>query len=89
MLNRTKAGTTINVYISMSLLVREDSTPVGMIRACFDVNAPQLQPALAPSEEDARTADSDYPRPVVVHRDVNGTPFIIASTLMHKFMASS
>src|SRR5216684_3773093 len=86
MLNRTKAGTTINVYISMSLLVREDSTPVGMIRACFDVNAPQLQPALAPSEEDARTADSDYPRPVVVHRDVNGTPFIIASTLMHKFM---
>ncbi len=86
MLNRTKAGTTINVYISMSLLVREDSTPVGMIRACFDVNAPQLRPALAPSEEDARTADSDYPRPVVVHRDVNGTPFIIASTLMHKFM---
>ena len=86
MLNRTKAGTTINIYISMSLLVREDSTPVGMIRACFDVNAPQLQPALAPSEEDARTADSDYPRPVVVHRDVNGTPFIIASTLMHKFI---
>src|SRR6266851_7536716 len=62
MLNRTKAGTTINIYISMSLLVREDSTPVGLISASFYVNEPRLQPALAPSEEDARTADSDYPR---------------------------
>src|SRR5712691_2994428 len=86
MLNRTKAGTTINVYVSMSLLFSEDSTPVGMIRACFDVNESQLQPARAPSEEDARTAELEYPRPVVVQRDVDGTPFIIASTLMHKFM---
>ncbi len=86
MLNRTKAGTTINLYISMSLLCSEDSTPVGMIRACFDVNEPQLQPALAPGEDDAQTSNSEYPRPVVVQRDVDGTPFIIASPLMHKFM---
>src|SRR5260370_19246741 len=83
MLNRTKAGTTINGYISMSLLFREDSTPVGMIRTCFDVNAPQLQPALAPSEEDARTSGLDDPSPVFSHRDLNTTPLILSSTLMH------
>ncbi len=87
MLDRTKAGKTIDVYVSMTLLCGEDSTPVGVVRVSFDMNQPQLhESALPPSEEDARTPDPEYRRPVVVRRDVDGTPFIIASTIMHKLM---
>ncbi len=85
--NRTKAGTTIEVYVSITLLCDEDSTPVGMVRVSFDMNHPKLdEPALVPSREDAEGPDSEYRRTVVTQRDVDGTPFIIASTLMHKFM---
>src|SRR6266852_5354029 len=87
MLNRTKAGATIEVYVSITLLRDEDSTPVGMVRVSFDINHPKLnEPALVPSREDVEGPDSGYRRAVVTQRDVDGTPFIIASTLMHKFM---
>ncbi len=58
-----------------------------MVRVSFDMNHPKLdEPALVPSREDTEGLDSGYRRAVVTQRDVDGTPFIIASTLMHKFM---
>jgi two-component system response regulator AtoC len=85
--NRTKSGKTIDLFVSFALLRDEDSTAVGIVRVAFDINQPTLDESLlAPSAQDAGSPSSGSGRAVVVQRDIDGTPFIIASMLMHQFM---
>jgi PAS domain S-box-containing protein len=82
---RTKSGTMIDLPVSISLLRGHDSEPAGFVIVSFD-----------PAERDARALPMSSPqtpesaagaaRAVVVERDLDGTRFIIASLLMHKFM---
>jgi PAS domain S-box-containing protein len=85
--NRTKSGKVIDLSVFLTLLRDGSSNPTGMVRVAFDVNQPTLgESPVAPSAQDARSPSSGSGRAVVVQRDVDGTPFIIASMLMHKFM---
>jgi PAS domain S-box-containing protein len=85
--DRTKSGKTIDVYVFIALLRDEDSTPIGMVRAAFDMSQPALnEPTRAPSGQNAGRPDAESRRALVVQRDIDGTPFIIANMLMHKFM---
>jgi len=86
--NRTKSGKIIDLYVSLTLLRDADSTPVGMVRVAFDIDQPTLDESpLAPSAQDSGSPSSVSRRAVVVQREIDGTPFIIASKLMHQFMA--
>jgi PAS domain S-box-containing protein len=86
--NRTKSGKIIDLYVSFTLLRDEGSTPVGMVRVAFDVEQPAVyESALAAGATDAGSAKPAPRRAVVVQREVDGTPFIIASMLMHQFMS--
>jgi PAS domain S-box-containing protein len=85
--NRTKCGKILDLYVSLTLLCDEDSIPVGMVRVAFDINHPALDESpVAPGGPDAGSPSAAPRRAVVVQRDVDGTPFIITSILMHQFM---
>jgi PAS domain S-box-containing protein len=85
--NRTKSGKTIDLLVSFAVLRDEESTPVGTIRVAFDSNPPAgSDTALATGEQDAGSPNAESRRAVVVERDIDGTPFLVASRLMHQFM---
>ncbi len=86
-LQRTKSGKTINVFASITLLHDQDSRPSGMVRVSFSSEQSERSiPALEPNPKAAQTSEAGPGRAVVVERDLDGTRFIIASVLMHKFM---
>jgi PAS domain S-box-containing protein len=82
---QTKSRRTINFLLSITPLRDSNLNPVGFVIVSFD-----------PAEQDARALPANSPqtpesaagaaRAVVVERDLDGTRFIIASLLMHKFM---
>jgi PAS domain S-box-containing protein len=84
---RTKSGRTINFLASITPLRGNDSEPAGFLILSFDpaqseTDAQALANAAHTTESSAVAA-----RAVVVERELDGTRFIIASLLMHKFMS--
>jgi PAS domain S-box-containing protein len=90
-LQRIKSGKTIKLFVSISRLEDQNSRPAGIVMISFDPDQskPDLS-ALAPNrrykDKNAEKSGAVSGRAVVVERDIDGTPFIIASVLMHKFM---
>ncbi len=85
--DRTKSGKTIDLLVSFAVLRDESSTPVGMVRVAFDTNKPARDESpLTPCARTAERPTAASRRAVVVERDIDGAPFIIASMLMHQFM---
>jgi PAS domain S-box-containing protein len=85
--DRTKSGKTLDILVSFAVLRDENLTPVGMVRVAFDTNTPTLEECpLPPCAQSAERPTVGSRRAVVVERDIDGTRFIIASMLMHKFM---
>jgi PAS domain S-box-containing protein len=86
LVERTKSGKTINVFVSTSLLLDQDSRACGMVRVSFGrEQSEQEKPALGTARTAPEPAGTG--RAVVVERDLDGTRFVIASLLMHKFMS--
>jgi PAS domain S-box-containing protein len=85
--NRTKSGKTIDLLVSFAVLRDEESIPVGTIRVAFNSSLPTTNESqLATGEQDTGTPNTESRRAVVVERDIDGTPFLVASRLMHQFM---
>ena len=86
--NRTKTGRDIYVHFCVSLLRDAALVPVGMIALSIDITEKKLLESSLqqskPNRPEARPAGRD-PLPTT-RRDIDGTPFIIASPLMQKFM---
>ncbi|HZP17780.1 MAG TPA: sigma 54-interacting transcriptional regulator [Terriglobales bacterium] len=86
---RTRTGKDAYVQVSMSLLCDGASTPVGIAVVLMDVTERKLlELALRQSHGKAKGAEAiSPPKEATTHREINGTKFVIASPVMHKFMA--
>jgi len=84
--SRAKSGEDVYVHLSMTLLRDPDSVPAGMVALAIDITDKKLLEC-ALQEDQSRSADgTGVVAATVIRREINGTQFIMASTLMHKFM---
>src|SRR6266849_5306691 len=84
--SRAKSGEDVYVHLSMTLLRDPDSVPAGMVALAIDITDKKLLEC-ALQEDRSRSADgTGVVAATVIRREINGTQFIMASTLMHKFM---
>ncbi len=86
---RGRSGEDIYVHVSFSLLRDNDSVPVGAAAVLTDITEQRsLQFALNESHQRRKLAGSSpqLERATRVERQINGTRFVIASPVMHKFM---
>ncbi len=82
--SRAKSGQDVYVHLCMTLLRDPDSIPAGMIALSIDITDKKLFEC---ARQEGQEGSSDDPAaPVVTRREIDGTPFIMASPLMHKFM---
>ena len=83
---RTKPGpgndTDIDVYLCLTLLRDKNATPAGILGFAFESTGANLAGNGASS---AQVASAAGPVPLA-RREIDGTQFLIASPLMHKFM---
>src|SRR6266849_5644542 len=84
--SRAKSGEDVFVHLSMTLLRDQDSVPAGMVALAIDITDKKLLEC-ALQEDRSRSADgTGVVAATVTRREINGTQFIMASNLMHKFM---
>jgi PAS domain S-box-containing protein len=84
--SRAKSGEDVHVHLSMTLLRDPDSVPAGMVALAIDITDKKLLEC-ALHEDQSQSADGTAAlAATVARREINGTQFIMASTLMHKFM---
>jgi PAS domain S-box-containing protein len=84
--SRAKSGEDVYVHLSMSLLRDPDSVRAGMVALAIDITDKKLLEC-ALHEDQSQSADGTAAlAATVARREINGTQFIMASTLMHKFM---
>jgi len=86
---RAKSGTDIYVHLSFSLLRDSESVPVGAAAVLADITEQRsLQLALNVSHGRRKLAGPGSQHEGIgrVERQINGTRFVIASPVMHKFM---
>lgn len=83
--SRAKSGHEVYVHLSMTLLRDADSTPAGMIALAIDITDRQLleRSLNQPSAHQSRGRSESRQ---IIRREVDGTLFILASPIMHKFM---
>jgi PAS domain S-box-containing protein len=77
----TTAGRSFGVHLSLSLLRDGGSVPVGLAGFVAPVDAADVHTAAAASER------STPDRSPLTSREIDGIQFILASPIMHKFMA--
>lgn len=84
--SRAKSGEDVYVHLSMTLLRDSDSVATGIVALAIDITDKKLL---------ERALEPDPTRPALItdavtggltHREVDGTQFIIASSVMHQFM---
>ncbi|HUM06417.1 MAG TPA: sigma 54-interacting transcriptional regulator [Terriglobales bacterium] len=83
--SRAKSGQDVYVHICMTLLRDPDQVPAGIIALAIDITDKQLLEAALNGASVAGFEGSNGSREVI-RRVVDGTSFIMASPLMHKFM---
>jgi PAS domain S-box-containing protein len=82
--SRAKSGQDVFVHLSVTLLRDSAGIPAGMVALAIDITDKQLleralRGVATENAEGSRKRD-------VIRREVNGTQFILASPLMHKFI---
>src|SRR5882672_1462510 len=84
--SRAKSGEDVYIHLSMTLLCDPDSVPAGMVALAIDITDKKLLEC-ALHEDQSRSADgTGVAATTVTRREIDGTQFIMASSLMHKFM---
>ncbi len=83
--SRAKSGEDVYVHLSMTLVRDSDSVPAGMAALAIDITDKKLLER-ALQEDQSRSADGTSAGTTATRREIAGTQFIMASTLMHKFM---
>ena len=82
----TNAGKTFGVRLSLSLLRDGGSAPVGLAGFVAPIDAEASHPAAAaPRNNGSQPAASEHS--ALTFREIDGIQFILASPIMHKFMA--
>ena len=78
---RTKSGAEFSTHLCLTLLRDSNSVPVGMVGISFDIAGQNVEGATG--QNPSRSAATASP---LARREIDGTQFLIASPLMHKFM---
>ena len=81
--SRAKSGQDVFVHLSMTLLRDPSAVPAGMVALAIDITDKELLERSLRSEGGHDTEGSGRD---VIRRVVNGTHFILASPIMHKFI---
>ncbi|MBZ5663199.1 MAG: sigma 54-interacting transcriptional regulator [Acidobacteriia bacterium] len=76
---RTKSGQAVDVHLCLTLMRDSDGTPAGILGFSIAVNRKKSESSPAP----AKVAADAVP---LARREIDGTQFLIASPIMHKFM---
>ncbi len=90
---RSKSGNDVYVRLSLTMLVDENSAPAGMVAILVDITERKLLEFALKQNQEKRPKAADLDRlaqeekPDLVHRQINDSLFLMASPLMHKFMA--
>ena len=90
---RKKSGADAFVHLSLAALVNANSIPVGMVAILTDITDRKLLEAALKENQGRHSKPSGLSGQVseekaqLEERQINDTPFLIASPLMHKFMA--
>jgi len=81
-----KSGDDVYVHLSMTLLRDAQSAPAGMVALAIDITDKKLLERALEGNQSRPGAVADVGADCVAHREIDGTEFIIASPVMHKFM---
>jgi len=79
---RSRSGEELCLYLSLSLVRDRDGPPTGLVGIAVDVNEDGAQ-ASRTSQSGLKASSSAIP---LARRVIEGTEFVIASPVMHKFM---
>jgi PAS domain S-box-containing protein len=82
--SRAKSGEDVFVHLSATLLRDAGSEPVGMVMLAIDITDKKLLERAIEGEQSQAEQNQDWAE--ATSRETDGTPFIIASPLMRKFM---
>jgi PAS domain S-box-containing protein len=83
---RTKSGKDICVHLYLALLRDDRSTAVGMAGILVDITGQTGCPSDARPAPSADAGHTSRPNWGLVEREINGTKFLVASPVMHRFM---
>ena len=84
--SRAKSGEDVYAHLSVTLLRGPDSVPVGMVALAIDITDKKLLERAIQADPSKTEEVPNSETPNIVSREIDGTPFIMASSLMHKFM---
>jgi len=84
--SRAKSGEDVFVHLSMTLLRDSESVPAGMVALAIDITDKKLLECALQEDQSLSADGTGALAATVTRREINGTQFIMASTLMHKFM---
>lgn len=84
--SRAKSGEDVYAHLSVTLLRDPESVPVGMVVLAIDITDKKLLERATGADGERPEEDADDDPPKLVAREIDGTQFIMASPLMHKFM---
>src|SRR6266576_6257208 len=83
--SRAKSGEDVYVHLSITLLRDPDAVPVGMVALAIDITDKKLLECALREDQSQSEGGADADAATVT-REIDGTQFIMASPLMHKFM---
>ncbi|MBI3478050.1 MAG: sigma 54-interacting transcriptional regulator [Acidobacteria bacterium] len=83
--SRAKSGEDVFAHLSITLLRDSDSIPLGMAVLAIDITDKKLLERAFESGP-ARSAPAAAIPSEIIRREIDGTQFLMASPLMHKFM---
>jgi PAS domain S-box-containing protein len=84
--SRAKSGDDVYVHLSMTLLRDSESVAVGMVALAIDITDKKLLERALEGDQSHPEAVTHADANTVTRREIDGTQFIIASPVMHKFM---
>ncbi|MBZ5655872.1 MAG: sigma 54-interacting transcriptional regulator [Acidobacteriia bacterium] len=82
---RSKSGRDVHIHLCVTLLCDPDSVPVGMVAFSIDMTEKKALGSAPPNRVRPAVGGNGDALPLA-RREIDGTQFLIASPLMHKFM---
>jgi PAS domain S-box-containing protein len=82
---KSKSGTELTIELSVTLLRDDRSAPAGMV-ALFSVVSKKIAGSVPPHDPQSPLEKQAKESPHTVSREIDGSPFIVASPLMQKFV---
>ena len=84
--SRAKSGEDVYAHLSVTLLRGPDSVPVGMVALAIDITDKKLLERAIQADPSRTDAGQTSETSNIICREIDGTQFVMASPVIHKFM---